>query len=52
MVERYGDSALHQVDLRIHELQQHGEEEAAALWRDIRDVVRGLTGNGVDRSRH
>lgn len=36
MVERFGEMALPQVDLRIRELQLRGEDEAVSLWQGIR----------------
>ena len=39
MIERYGRSALSQVDQRIGELREHGEEETLQLWRDVRAEV-------------
>ena len=40
IIERYGDTALQQVDQRISELQEHGEEEAVVLWQEIRTAVK------------
>ncbi|NCF63230.1 MAG: hypothetical protein GWP58_10290 [Gammaproteobacteria bacterium] len=39
MIDRYGDSALHEVDLRILELQSRNQQEALRLWREIRNRV-------------
>ena len=42
MVDRYGDDALQQVDLRIDELRKHGEEDTRMLWVEIRRIVDAL----------
>lgn len=42
MIDRYGDSALKEVDLRILELQSKNQLEALRLWREIRDRVNFL----------
>lgn len=36
MIERYGDSALKEVDLRILELESRNQEDALQLWLDVR----------------
>ena len=42
MIERYGRAALSQVDQRIQELREHGEEETLKLWRDVRAEVQSM----------
>jgi hypothetical protein len=42
MIDRYGDSALKEVDLRILELQSKNQLEALRLWREIRNRVNFL----------
>ena len=42
MIDRYGDSALQEVDLRILELQSKNQLEALRLWREIRSRVNFL----------
>ncbi len=42
MIERYGRTALQQVDQRIGELREHGEDETVLLWREIRGAVKCL----------
>lgn len=42
MVERYGDNALKEIDLRILELQSRNQIEALQLWREIRNRVNFL----------
>lgn len=39
MIERYGNNALKEVDLRILELQSRNQQEALRLWREIRNRV-------------
>lgn len=39
MIDRYGDNALKEVDLRILELQSRNELEALDLWRTIRSRI-------------
>ena len=52
MLERFGDAALHEIDLRIRELQQRGEKNAAVLWQDVRKAVQDLYGEGADNTKH
>lgn len=42
MIERYGNNALKEVDLRILELQSRNQQEALRLWREIRNRVNFL----------
>ena len=42
MIDRYGDHALKEVDLRILELQSKNQVEALRLWREIRNRVNFL----------
>ena len=42
MIERYGDNAPQEVDLRILELQLRNQQEALQLWREIRNTVNFL----------
>jgi hypothetical protein len=52
MIERYGRTTLQQVDQRIRELAEHGEDDTVALWRDIRTVVEHLLGNNKNGKSH
>jgi hypothetical protein len=52
MVERFGEMALPQVDLRIRELQLRGEDEAVSLWQGIRAVVETLSADSTDLTKH
>jgi hypothetical protein len=42
MIDRFGDDALHQVDVRIRELKQLKQLEARLFWLKIRDAVQDL----------
>ena len=42
MIERYGQTALQQIDQRIGELRKHGADETVLLWREIRGAVKCL----------
>jgi hypothetical protein len=46
MVARYGENARREVELRIAELREHGEEEALTLWIEIRKAVIALLDKG------
>ena len=48
MIDRYGDDALKEVDLRILELQSRNEQEALQLWHAIRQNVSLLLQNKTD----
>ena len=39
MIERYGNDALKEVDLRILELQSRSQQDALELWKQIRKRV-------------
>ena len=52
MIERYGPTALQQVEQRIRELAEHGEHDAVTLWRDIRTVVKHLLDNSKNGKSH
>jgi hypothetical protein len=43
MIERYGENALKEVDLRILELESRNQQEALRLWYDIRKRVELLS---------
>ncbi|MDP6876502.1 MAG: hypothetical protein QF521_23545 [Alphaproteobacteria bacterium] len=40
LMRRFGDDALRQADIRIAELEQHGEAEGLKFWCSVRDLVR------------
>ena len=52
MIERYGDNALQEVDLRVLELELRNQQEALRLWREIRERVKLLGNTPTDNSRH
>jgi hypothetical protein len=43
MIERFGDKALDEVDLRVLVLLEAGEREALQMWVEIREVVRVIS---------
>jgi len=43
MIDRFGDEALAEVDLRIAELGTRDQHEAEKLWKQIREVLLFLT---------
>ena len=52
MIERYGDNALTEVDLRVLELELRNQQEALRLWRDIRKSVEFLMIGASDNVKH
>ena len=48
MIDRYGDNALQEIDLRILELQLRNQQEALQLWREIRNTVNLLLQKNSD----
>jgi len=52
MIDRYGDNALHEVNLRIAGLKNQGDEKTQALWVEIRRVVEALQADPGSKTRH
>ena len=52
MIERYGDNALQEVDLRILELESRNQQEALRLWCEIRERVKLLVNTSTDDTKH
>jgi hypothetical protein len=52
MIDRFGDEALAEVDLRIAELRVRGEHETEELWKEIREAVRFLTSKSNNDTEH
>ena len=52
MIERYGDSALTEVDQRILELESRNQQEALQLWREIRSRVELLVATSTGNTKH
>jgi hypothetical protein len=52
MIERYGENALDEVDLRVLELESRNQQEALRLWRDIRKRVELLVGRSTGNAKH
>ena len=42
MIERYGDGALREINLRIEELDRMGEVAALSFWLEIRRAAEAL----------
>ena len=42
MIERYGDDALREINLRIEELDRMGEVKALRVWLQIRSAAEAL----------
>jgi len=52
MIDRYGATALDEVDQRIDELQNRGEDDACGLWKKIRAVVVILSDDKCSKTMH
>ena len=52
MLERFGNAALREIDLRIRELQQRGEKSTVILWQNVRKAVQDQYGEGADNTKH
>jgi hypothetical protein len=52
MLERFGDSALKEVDLRILELESRNQEDALQLWLDVRKRLELLLTNLDGKAKH
>jgi hypothetical protein len=52
MLERNGDSALKEVDLRILELESRNQEDALQLWLDVRKRLELLLTNLDGKAKH
>ena len=52
MIERYGENALNEVDLRILELQSRNQQDAVQLWRKISKRVKFLLHQSSDSEYH
>ena len=52
MVERYGDNALQEVELRVLELESRNQQDALRLWYEVRKRVKILVKPATDKSQH
>ena len=52
MIDRYGDNALREVDLRVLELESRNQQEALRLWREIRRIVELLVVPSTGNTKH
>ena len=52
MIDRYGDEALQQAELRIEELCQLDEKEAVCLWQKIRLSIEEILKKPTSETGH
>ena len=52
MIERYGENALNEVDLRVLELKSRNQQEALRLWLDIRKRIEFLVVRSAGNAKH
>ena len=52
MIDRYGDNALREVDLRVLELKSRNQQEALRLWREIRKRIELLVAPSTGDTKH
>jgi hypothetical protein len=52
MIDRYGDNALREVDLRVLELESRNQQEALQLWLEIRKRVELLAEPSTGDTKH
>lgn len=52
MIERFGDSALKEVDLRILELESRNQQDALQLWLEIRKRLELLMASSNGKAKH
>ncbi|MGD9671464.1 MAG: hypothetical protein AB7U75_20845 [Hyphomicrobiaceae bacterium] len=52
MIERFGDAALAEIDLRIAELRVRDQHEAEELWREIREALIFLISKSDKDTKH
>ena len=52
MLERYGDNALQEVELRVMELESRNQKDALRLWYEIRKRVKLLVKTQTDHIKH
>ncbi|MBT4218875.1 MAG: hypothetical protein HOL37_00400 [Rhodospirillaceae bacterium] len=52
MIDRYGDDACRQVDVRIEELSKSGDgyDEAHATWCQVREYIITLNSNSTKKT--
>jgi hypothetical protein len=52
MLERYGNDALQEVELRVMELESRNQKDALRLWYEIRRRVKLLVKTQTDDIKH
>lgn len=49
MIERYGEDAIQEAELRILELESRGQHEALDLWCEVKKRIEQAKGKSADR---
>lgn len=52
MRERFGEDAPSEIELRIIELREQGEGQAASFWQQVHDAVDKLGWTGSSPTKH
>lgn len=52
MIDRYGERALTQINIRIRELERQGDPDARSAWLRIRAAARTLMDASDDDTKH
>jgi hypothetical protein len=52
MLDRFGDEASREVELRAFELRECGEMTAAAFWQKVHDALLELCRGDSDQTKH
>lgn len=42
MIDRFGDRAIAECEQRWYELLEHGEDDAAAQWKQVIDILKKM----------
>lgn len=52
MIERFGEDALRQIEIRIEELRECGDRKTERLWIEIRRTVVAMTRVRGTKAKH
>ena len=52
LIERFGDKAVQEAEMRVRELQEEGEQNAWRFWTKVLQQVRSLTEQQSSGKRH
>ena len=52
MIDRYGQEALSEINIRMVELEKLDETDALSVWRQIRDATEALLESRKPGSQH